>query len=279
MPGVHAVLPLKEKFKLVSKAAQEKTMIEIKGKQIGGKDLFIIAGPCSIESKKQMQLSAAIASQHGAHSWRGGAFKPRTSPNEFQGLGEEGLKILQDAGAEYNLVTISEVMDASQIDLVAGYIDILQIGARNMHNFSLLKELGRVSNPILLKRGFAATYQDLLLAAEYIMSAGNSRVILCERGIRTFETYTRNTLDLNAVPALKELTHLPILVDPSHGTGHRFMVPPMARAAIAAGADGLAIEIHPDPDKAFTDAAQTIDFTVFAEMMREVNAIHKCLIM
>lgn len=278
LPEVEAVLPLKEKFKLVSKAAQEKTVIEIKGKTIGGSELFVIAGPCSIESKEQMELCAQIAQENGAHSLRGGAFKPRTSPYEFQGLGEEGLRALRDAGAKYNLVTISEVMDASQIDLVASYIDILQIGARNMHNFSLLKELGRVKNPILLKRGFAATYQDLLLAAEYIMSAGNPNVILCERGIRTFETHTRNTLDLNAVPALKELTHLPVIVDPSHGTGHRSMVLPMARAAVAAGADGITVEMHPDPDKAFTDAAQTIGPKAFTKMMKEIKAIHQCLV-
>ena len=277
LPEVEAVLPLKEKFKLVSKAAQEQTVIEINGKTIGGSELFVIAGPCSIESKEQMELCAQMAHENGAHSLRGGAFKPRTSPYEFQGLGEEGLRILRDAGAKYNLVTISEVMDASQIDLVASYIDILQIGARNMHNFSLLKELGRVKNPILLKRGFAATYQDLLLAAEYIMSAGNPNVILCERGIRTFETHTRNTLDLNAVPALKELTHLPILVDPSHGTGHRSMVLPMARAAVAAGADGITVEMHPEPDKAFTDAAQTIGPKAFTKMMKEIKAIHQCL--
>lgn len=277
LPEVQAVLPLKAKFKLASKAAREKTVIEIKGKMIGGEELFIIAGPCSIESREQMDACAQMAYEEGAQALRGGAFKPRTSPYEFQGLGEEGLKILQAAGAQYNLATISEVMDASQIDLVASYVDILQIGARNMHNFSLLKELGRVKNPILLKRGFAATYQDLLLAAEYIMSAGNPNVILCERGIRTFETHTRNTLDLNAVPALQELTHLPILVDPSHGTGHRSMVLPMARAAIAAGADGITLEMHPHPDQALTDAAQTIGPKAFATLMKEVTAIHRCL--
>ncbi len=277
LPEVQAVLPLKEKFKLASLAAQKKTIIELKGKTIGGDELFVIAGPCSIESKEQMEECARIAHENGAHSLRGGAFKPRTSPYEFQGLGEEGLKILQAAGMKYDLLTISEVMDSSQIDLVASYIDILQIGARNMHNFSLLKQLGRVKNPILLKRGFAATYQDLLLAAEYIMSSGNPNVILCERGIRTFETYTRNTLDLNAVPALRELTHLPILVDPSHGTGRRSFVLPMARASVAAGADGITVEMHPDPDKAYTDAAQTIGPEAFAQMMKETRLIHRCM--
>lgn len=277
LPEVETILPLKEKFKLASKAVQEKTVIQVKGKTIGGDDLFVIVGPCSIESREQMEICARTAQSQGAGGLRGGAFKPRTSPYEFQGMGEEGLKILKEMGDKYNLVTVSEVMDASQINLVASYIDILQVGARNMHNFTLLKELGRIKNPILLKRGFAATYQDLLLAAEYIISAGNPNVILCERGIRTFETHTRNTLDLNLVPALKELTHLPIIVDPSHGTGRRSMVLPMARAAVAAGADGVAIEMHPNPDEALTDAAQTIGFAAFEKMMKEINLIHKCL--
>ncbi|EKE08565.1 MAG: hypothetical protein ACD_17C00098G0002, partial [uncultured bacterium] len=237
LPEVADVLETREKFKLVSKAVQEKTVIHIKGRTIGSGELFIIGGPCSIESKEQMEECARVVQENGAAALRGGAFKPRTSPYEFQGMEEEGLKILKEMGDKYHLITVSEVMDASQIGLVSAYVDILQIGARNMHNFTLLKALGSVKNPILLKRGFAASYQDLLLAAEYIISAGNPNVILCERGIRTFETHTRNTLDLNAVPALKELTHLPVLVDPSHGTGKRSMVLPMARAAIAAGAD------------------------------------------
>ncbi|MBX7067335.1 MAG: 3-deoxy-7-phosphoheptulonate synthase [Parachlamydiales bacterium] len=277
LPEVESVRPLKEKFKLASIAAAKKTVIEVRGKTIGGNELFVIAGPCSIESREQMEVCAQAAQKHGAGGLRGGAFKPRTSPYEFQGMGEEGLKILKEMGEKYDLATVSEVMDASQIDLVASYVDILQVGARNMHNFTLLKELGRIKNPILLKRGFAATYQDLLLAAEYIISAGNPNVILCERGIRTFETHTRNTLDLNLVPALKELTHLPIIVDPSHGTGRRSMVLPMARAAVAAGADGIAIEMHPNPDRALTDAAQTIGFASFEKMMKEINLIHKCL--
>lgn len=278
LPHVQRVLPLKEKFKLASKAVQsEPTVLVVKGKKIGGGELFVIAGPCSIESKEQIEECARIASETGAQGLRGGAFKPRTSPYEFQGMGEEGLKILRDAAAKYDLVSVSEVMDASQIDLAAKYVDVLQIGARNMQNFTLLKELGRVKNPILLKRGFAATYQDLLLSAEYIISAGNPNVILCERGIRTFETYTRNTLDLNAVPALRELTHLPILSDPSHGTGKRDMVAPMARASIAAGADGVIVEIHPHPDQALTDAQQTIGFEAFAKMMKQLKMIHRVL--
>jgi len=278
LPHVLRVLPLKEKFKLASKAVKsEPTVIEIKGKRIGGGELFVIAGPCSIESLEQIEECAKITTAMGAQGLRGGAFKPRTSPYEFQGMGEEGLKILRDAAEKYNLVSVSEVMDASQIDLASKYVDILQVGARNMHNFSLLKELGRVKNPILLKRGFAATYQDLLLSAEYIISAGNPNVILCERGIRTFETYTRNTLDLNAVPALKELTHLPVLVDPSHGTGQRSMVVPMARASIAAGADGVIVEIHPQPDQAVTDAQQTLGFNAFSKMMAELKIIHNAI--
>jgi 3-deoxy-7-phosphoheptulonate synthase len=277
LPEVEKVILQKEKFKLASKGAKKRTTIEIKGKIIGGEELFVIAGPCSIESKEQMEACAEVAFKNGAQALRGGAFKPRTSPYEFQGVGEEGLKILKEAAEKYHLVTVSEVMDASQITLVASYIDILQIGARNMHNFALLKELGKVKNPILLKRGFSATYQELLLAAEYIMSAGNPNVILCERGIRTFETYTRNTLDLNAVPVLKELTHLPVLVDPSHGTGKRSLVSPMTRAAVAAGADGIILEMQPDPDRAQTDAAQTIDPNLFAKMMKEINILKSCL--
>lgn len=278
LPHVRAVLPLREKFKLASKAVKnESTIIEIKGKQIGSGELFTIVGPCSIESKEQIEECARIAAEMGAQGLRGGAFKPRTSPYEFQGMGEEGLKILKASGEKYGLVTVSEVMDASQIEIAAQYVDVLQVGARNMQNFSLLKELGRVKNPILLKRGFSATYQDLLLSAEYIISSGNPNVILCERGIRTFETHTRNTLDLNAVPVLKELTHLPILVDPSHGTGQRSLVIPMARAAIAAGADGVIVEIHPRPDQAMTDAQQTLGFPAFEKMMKEIRLIHNAL--
>lgn len=269
LPGVKKVLSLKEKHKLASlRSRKEPTIIEIKGKKIGGKELFMIAGPCSIESEEQILECAKMAKCYGAQGLRGGAFKPRTSPYEFQGLGIEGLKMLAKAGDQFNLITVSEVMDASQVPMASQYVDILQVGARNMHNFELLKELGKVKNPILLKRGLAATYQDLLLCAEYIMSGGNPNVILCERGIRTFETYTRNTLDLNAVPALKEMTHLPIIVDPSHGTGRRSLVIPMSYAAIAAGADGIMIEMHPNPDKALTDAQQTIGFEDFKQLMQ-----------
>ncbi len=276
--GVQKVSPLKEKYKLASRFSHpEPTIIECKGKRIGGGHLFVAAGPCSIESKEQMDASAKAAAAHGATALRGGAFKPRTSPYDFQGMGEEGLQILRDAGEKYNLLTLSEVMEPAQVELAAGYVDILQVGARNMQNFSLLKELGKVKNPILLKRGFSATYQDLLMAAEYIMAHGNPNVILCERGIRTFETYTRNTLDLNAVCALKELTHLPIVVDPSHGTGIRSFVAPMSLASIAAGADGLVIEMHPDPDRSLSDAQQTISFDAFGKIMRDATLIKQTL--
>ena len=224
-----------------------------------------------------MRACAEAAVQAGAQALRGGAFKPRTSPYEFQGMGEEGLKLLEKLGNEFGLITISEVMDAEQVAMAAPRIDILQVGARNMQNFNLLKELGKVKNPVLLKRGFSATYQDLLMAAEYILSEGNPNVILCERGIRTFETYTRNTLDLNAIPSLKELTHLPIIADPSHGTGVRSLVSPMARASLAAGADGLIIEIHPHPEKSVSDAQQTLSLESFAQMMRELAPLHKVL--
>ena len=278
LPHVKKVHPLKMRFKLASRNCKnENTVIRIKGVEIGGGSLFVCAGPCSIESEEQMHACARAAQLNGAQAIRGGAFKPRTSPYEFQGMGEDGLKLLEKAGREHGLITISEVMDASQIHTVCQYVDILQVGARNMQNFSLLKELGKVKNPILLKRGFSATYQDLLMAAEYILSEGNPNVILCERGIRTFETHTRNTLDLNAVPVLRELTHLPIVVDPSHGTGLRSLVLPMARAAIAAGADGLMIEIHPHPDQAISDAQQTIGLEAFKQMMKEVTIIHKAM--
>ncbi len=274
MPIVEAILPLSQPYKLAAlQVKNARTIIECKGRKIGGEELTIMAGPCSIESEEQLMACAKCVKENGGNILRGGAFKPRTSPYAFQGLGETGLKYLQKAGETYDLLTVSEVMDTDQIELVAAYSDILQIGARNMQNFSLLKKLGTVKNPILLKRGLSATYQDLLMSAEYILSAGNPNVILCERGIRTYETYSRNTLDLAAVPILQELTHLPIIVDPSHGTGIRKMVPPMAKAGIAAGADGLMIEIHPFPDKAYSDADQTLSFEQFAEMMRALKQL------
>ncbi|MBS0625710.1 MAG: bifunctional 3-deoxy-7-phosphoheptulonate synthase/chorismate mutase [Verrucomicrobia bacterium] len=279
LPHVRSITPLSTTSKLVSKASKSgPTIIEVKGKKIGDGNLFIVAGPCSIETREQMEAAAKAAFESGAQALRGGAFKPRTSPYDFQGLGEEGLKILRETADRYGLLAVTEVMDASQIELAAKYADILQIGTRNMQNFSLLKELGKVKNPILLKRGFSATYQDLLMSAEYILSAGNPNVILCERGIRTFETHTRNTLDLNAIPALHEMTHLPVFADPSHGTGLRSLVAPMAKASVAAGADGIMLEIHPDPDKSYSDAQQTIGLEAFAKLVKQMKVIHEAMI-
>lgn len=278
LPCVQKVHSLKTRFILASRQYKnEDTVIRIKGVEIGGGALFISGGPCSIESEEQIQACAKAIKETGAQGLRGGAFKPRTSPYEFQGMKEEGLKLIQKAGNEHGLITISEVMEISQIPLFANYIDVLQVGTRNMQNFNLLKELGKLKTPILLKRGFSATYQDLLMAAEYILSEGNPNVILCERGIRTFEVHTRNTLDLNAVPVLRELTHLPIMVDPSHGTGIRSLVAPMARASLAAGADGLIIETHPYPDQAVSDSQQTISLESFAKLMEELKILHKTL--
>lgn len=275
LPNVSEVRPLTGEFKLAGKQIfANKTAIRIKdGLEIGGKNLIIIAGPCSVESEEQIFTTAALVAKGGAHILRGGAFKPRTSPYEFQGLGEEGLRLLSAAGKEYQLPTVSEVMAIEHVEMVAKYIDILQIGTRNMQNFNLLKVVGAIKKPVLLKRGFSATYKDFLMAAEYILAAGNADVILCERGIRTFETYTRNTLDLAAVPALNELSHLPVIVDPSHGTGKRSLVVSMARAAVAVGADGVMVEVHPDPDKSLSDAKQTIDPQTFAQMVKSLYAI------
>ncbi len=270
LPHVDEILPLSQPYKLAAKQLKnERSIIGT----IGGEQLAIMAGPCSIETEEQIFACAQAVKENGGNILRGGAFKPRTSPYAFQGLGETGLKYLQKAGNQHGLLTVTEVMDTDQIELVAHYADILQIGARNMQNFSLLKKLGSIQNPILLKRGLSATYQDLLMSAEYILSAGNPNVILCERGIRTYETYSRNTLDLAAVPILQELSHLPIIVDPSHGTGIRKMVAPMARAAIAAGADGLMVEIHPEPDKAYSDADQTLSFEQFRQMMQSLRQL------
>jgi 3-deoxy-7-phosphoheptulonate synthase len=232
-----------------------------------------MAGPCSVESRDQIARCAELVAQSGAKIIRGGAFKPRTSPYSFQGLGEEGLKLLRTAADAHGLLVVSEVMDITQIGLVSEYADILQVGARNMQNFNLLRELGRQSRPVLLKRGISATIEELLLSAEYILSGGNYEVILCERGIRTFENYTRNTMDISAIPVVKKLSHLPIVADPSHGTGRRDKVAPMARAALAAGADGLLIEVHPDPDHALSDGAQSLKPAQFEELMAQLRMI------
>ncbi len=232
-----------------------------------------MAGPCSVESRDQILSVAESVARAGAVILRGGGFKPRSSPYSFQGLGEEGLALLREAGDRSGLLVVSEVMDHTQIPLVAAYADILQVGARNMQNYNLLRELGRQPKPILLKRGIAATIEELLLSAEYILAAGNSNIILCERGIRTFESYTRNTLDISAIPVVKKLSHLPIVADPSHGTGRRDKVLPMARAAVAAGADGLLIEVHHDPDRALSDGAQSLWPDQFAELMSQLRII------
>lgn len=274
MEGVHEVLRITEPYKLASRTFKpEPTVVSMGDVRIGGDEVIVIAGPCSAESEEQVEASAAALSKAGAKMLRGGAFKPRSSPYSFQGLGEEGLKILRGAADRHNLKLVSEVMDIGQIELVAKYADMLQVGARNMQNFTLLRELGKTRTPILLKRGISATVEEWLLSAEYVLSGGNTDVVLCERGIRTFERYTRNTLDISAVPVIHKLSHLPILVDPSHGTGLRDKVAPMARAAVAAGADGLIIEVHPDPDQALSDGAQSLFPSQFDRLMAELRII------
>lgn len=249
------------------------TVIKIEEVEIGGPRIVAMAGPCSVESEDQIERAADIVASAGGQVIRGGAFKPRSSPYSFQGLGERGLEVMRKAADRRGLLVISEVMDQSQIPLLLQYSDILQVGARNMQNFNLLRELGKARKPVLLKRGIAATIEELLLSAEYIMSGGNYEVMLCERGIRTFETSTRNTMDIAAMPVLKRLTHLPVIADPSHGTGKREYVAPMARAAVAAGADGLLVEVHHDPDRALSDGAQTLRPDQFEDLMRQVRAI------
>jgi 3-deoxy-7-phosphoheptulonate synthase len=243
------------------------------GVTVGGEEVVVMAGPCSVEGRDQIALSAAIVKASGATFLRGGAFKPRSSPYSFQGLGLEGLKMLREVGDATGLLIVTEVMEISQIELMLPYIDVFQVGARNMQNFNLLRELGLVRKPVLLKRGIAATIEELLLSAEYILSGGNYDLMLCERGIRTFETYTRNTMDISAIPVVKHLSHLPMLADPSHGTGRRDKVPAMARAAVAAGADGLLIEVHPNPEKAVSDGAQTLFPEQFEKLMQELRLI------
>jgi len=240
---------------------------------VGGDRVVVMAGPCSVESREQVMRIAELVAQAGARVIRGGAFKPRTSPYTFRGLGEEGLRLLREAADRNGLLAISEVMDQTQIPLVAAYADILQVGARNMQNYNLLREVGRQSKPVLLKRGISATIEELLLSAEYILSEGNYQVILCERGIRTFESYTRNTMDISAIPVVKKLSHLPIIADPSHGTGRRDKVLPMARAAVAAGADGLLIEVHHEPERALSDGAQSLRPPQFEELMAQLRVI------
>jgi len=274
MPGVQEALRVSQPFKLVSREVKEEdTVLDVGGVPLGGNALAIMAGPCSVESREQLLEAAHAVRAAGARFLRGGAYKPRTSPYEFQGLAEEGLKLLALAREETGLKVVTEVMDVETLPMVSEYADVLQIGARNMQNTSLLKQLGEIRKPVLLKRGPSATIKEWLMAAEYIVSRGNYQVALCERGIRTFETMTRNTLDLNAVPVLKALTHLPVVVDPSHGIGLRAHVAAMARAGIAAGADGLIIEVHPHPEKALSDGQQSLTPREFEELMRQVRVI------
>jgi 3-deoxy-7-phosphoheptulonate synthase len=275
LEGVREVVRITQPYKLASRAFRpEGTIVDVgNGVRFGGTDVVVAAGPCAVESAAQIGEVAGYVARMGAKILRGGAFKPRSSPYSFQGLGEEGLKLMREAADRNGLLVASEVMDPSQVAMIVKYVDILQVGARNMQNYYLLRALGEVRKPVLLKRGMSATIEELLLSAEYIMSGGNYNVILCERGIRTFETYTRNTLDIAAIPVIKKLSHLPIIADPSHGTGRRDKVAPMARAAVAAGADGLLIEVHNDPERARSDGAQSLFPEQFAQLMAELRII------
>jgi 3-deoxy-7-phosphoheptulonate synthase len=276
--GVEKVMTVLKPYRLASREFHpENTIIDVGGVKIGGKKLVVMAGPCSVENRKQIITTAKLVKKTGAEILRGGAFKPRTSPYDFQGLGEDGLKLLAEARKLTGLKIVTEVMETEDVALVARYADILQIGARNMQNFKLLKAVGKIDKPILLKRGMSATLKEFLMSAEYILSEGNHKVILCERGIRTFVEYTRNTLDLNIVPAIKKLSHLPVIVDPSHGTGEYDFVIPMSKAAIACGADGLMIEVHPNPEEAASDGDQSLMPKRFENLMREIKPIAKAV--
>jgi 3-deoxy-7-phosphoheptulonate synthase len=275
LAGVAEVIRISSPYKLAGRSFRpEGTVVRFpNGVAIGGTEVVVMAGPCSVESREQILASAKIVKEAGAKFLRGGAFKPRSSPYSFQGLGLDALKLLREAGDAHGLLVVSEVMEISQIEIMMPYVDLFQVGARNMQNFNLLRELGGVRKPVLLKRGIAATIEELLLSAEYLLAGGNYDVILCERGIRTFETYTRNTMDISAIPVVKKLSHLPILGDPSHGTGRRDKVPAMARATVAAGGDGLLIEVHPNPDKALSDGAQSLFPGQFAQLMDSLRVI------
>jgi 3-deoxy-7-phosphoheptulonate synthase len=276
LPGVDQVIPVSKPYKLASREFHPRdTMVKLNGVTIGGDEIVVMAGPCAIESEEQLLSTAQAVKAAGATILRGGAFKPRTSPYQFRGLGESGLKMLAEVGEETQMPIISEVMAPSDVDLVAKYVDILQIGARNMQNFILLDEVGKTKKPVLLKRGLSSNFQEWLLAAEYILSQGNEHVILCERGIRTFETYTRNTMDISAIPIIEKVSHLPIVADPSHATGKWYLVPPLALAAVAAGADGLLIEVHPNPDLALADGPQSLTFDNFRLLMSQIPTIAK----
>jgi len=278
MDGVKECHRIVSPYKLASRHFRPGgTVIKLDGVEIGGSAVVVMAGPCSVENRDQIEQIAEIVARGGAKLLRGGAFKPRSSPYSFQGLGEDGLKMMRAAADRHKLLVVSEVMDQTQIPLLAAYADILQVGARNMQNFNLLRQLGELRKPVLLKRGISATIEELLLSAEYILSGGNYDVILCERGIRTFENATRNTMDISAIPVVKSLSHLPIVADPSHGTGRRDKVLPMARAAVAAGADGLLVEVHPDPDHALSDGAQSLRPQQFSELMEQLRIIAKAV--
>ncbi|MGB2884673.1 MAG: 3-deoxy-7-phosphoheptulonate synthase [Dehalococcoidia bacterium] len=274
LPGVDEVIPISKPYKLSSREFQpENTTVKVGDVVLGGDKLAIIAGPCAVESERQILDTAKAVRAAGACILRGGAFKPSTSPDQFRGLGKQGLEMLAMARAETGLPFITEVLTPQDVELVAEYADILQVGARNMQNFNLLDEVGKINKPVMLKRGMSATIQEWLLSAEYILSQGNRQLILCERGIRTFETYTRNTLDISAIPIIKKLSHLPVIGDPSHGTGKWYLVTPLALAAVAAGADGLIIEVHPNPDQALKDGAQSLTFENFEQLMQQVAPV------
>jgi 3-deoxy-7-phosphoheptulonate synthase len=276
LPGVEQVILVSKPYKLASREFHpQDTIVKVKGVAIGGNEIVVMAGPCAIESEEQLLATAQAVKAAGATVLRGGAFKPRTSPYDFRGLGETGLKILAAVGKETKMPVITEVMSPDQVDLVAKYADILQIGARNMQNFVLLDEVGKPKKPVLLKRGLSSTIQEWLLAAEYVLAQENEQVILCERGIRAFETYTRNTMDISSIPIIEKVSHLPIIADPSHATGKWYLVPPLALAAVAAGADGLLIEVHPNPDLALADGPQSLNFDSFRLLMSQLVPIAK----
>jgi 3-deoxy-7-phosphoheptulonate synthase len=271
-PGVERVVPILKPFKLVNREFhQADTIVDVRDIRVGGNNFVVIAGPCSVEGREEYLNIARFVKQSGAQMLRGGAFKPRSSPYAFQGLGEEGLKILADARDETGLPVVTEVMDARDVDVVTKYADVLQIGARNMQNFTLLKAVGQAAKPVMIKRGLASTIEEFLMAAEYVVSSGNKNVILCERGIRTFETYTRNTLDLSCVPLVRKLSHLPIIVDPSHGAGRWDIVEPLSIASVAVGAHGIMIEVHPNPEEAFSDGYESLKFDNFENLMKNVK--------
>ena len=273
-PGVEDIIPITQPFKLVSQQIKHgRTTVWVNGVNIGGGELVVMAGPCSVESREQLFETARAVKSSGANMLRGGAYKPRTSPYDFQGLGEEALRLLKEASDETGLPVVTEVMSTGEVEVVAAYADMLQVGARNMQNFALLRSLSKIDRPILLKRGASASVKEWLLAAEYILAGGNSQVVLCERGIKTFETETRNTLDLAGAALARELSHLPVIVDPSHATGRRSLVPAVSRAAVAMGADGLIIEVHPNPERALSDGPQSLDLDGFADLMRDLRQL------